>query len=188
MNGADRFEKASRSEEKEQYLSAADSYFRLACDTLAEEGITDNTSVNVASTHLLQAQSCAARGNDAAAARLLGRLARTLFEFIATKTDDECLGGLCHEWTGDSYLIEQSSKSLEAYGRAADVFDRVDDAKKFSWGMEQEFDYACWAIRDYLDQQGFEAALADVCAADFAVRIGTKRELAAEHVESEGPE
>lgn len=172
------FSQASDLEERGELEEASRYYLLAGMDSLSDADFTPDTTYRVGVTTLLLALSCDARSERTVRVDGIRHLLSGALDHAIAENDreDACLEGLFHEWRGDSLLMSGVKESSKQYERAARVYDDCPEGKQFSWGMEEEYDYAQWALQRFLDARNVDAR-EDLPPLEFETRIRTKIDL-----------
>lgn len=167
---------ARRRERDGDLREAAISFTRAGFDKLGRSRFEPNRTFRVGIATLVRALSCDARSETDRCAVGLRRTIEGPIEHVRSETTDDCLVGLCHEWRGDSRLLTRPSGSVAHYSAALDQYRSVSEGAQLSWGMEEEFEYAYWAVEAYLSSRGFDD-VEQLPELDFERRVETKLDL-----------
>lgn len=168
----------AREHEREGNLErAGELYLEVGVEKLNAVDFAPNRTYRVGVATLIRSISCAARAGNERRAVGIRRVTRAAIEHIVATETDSCLLGLCEEWVGDIYLLTGSEAAFEHYDAATDHYDQCADDEQFSWGMEEEFEYAYWAVESFLDSR--EIAVEDALPQlDFDARMENKIDIA----------
>jgi len=170
------YSKATQYEAEGLYEEAAKEFALLGFGDLLDARFQPGRLTRIATSHLMQSVSCDMRGNNRQRAEWLSDIVRDLLEQTRDSSDDPVLTALCEEWKGDlELMMGNTNLAIKKYNKAAPVYRESDYEKCMSWGMEEEFDYAYWAFRRYIDSEGHE--LPDNSNTDFIERINVKKRI-----------
>lgn len=173
---SDTFETAREMEEDEDYAMASKLFFESGISNLNDVGFEPNRKYRVGVAILIRSVSCAARADEMRRATGIKRIAAGAIEQMIAADPSACLSGLCQEWLGDLHLVTDSTGATDYYRKAAQCYQDCSDGMQATWGMEEEFDYALWAVEAFLESEG--SGLQDgLPELDFEARIRSKIEL-----------
>ncbi|MFD1513567.1 hypothetical protein [Halomarina rubra] len=132
--------------------------------------------------HALEAISADVRaGNHRRAIRLF-EFVRPMWDELVAVTDDPVRDAILHEWHGDGLLMLDEPEATTYYEYASEVYhEHLSYPTQSNWSFEEEFDYAHWALYDYVEASGYSLPLdrGDL-AHDFHTRIDFKLGLTAD--------
>lgn len=173
---SDAFERAREMEEHEDFVTASKLYFESGISNLNDVEFEPNRKYRVGVATLLRSVSCAARADEMRRATGIKRIAAGAIEQMVAADPDACLSGLCREWLGDLHLITDSAAATDHYRKAAQYYQDCSDGMQATWGMEEEFDYALWAVEAFLETEEYDLP-EGLPELDFEARIRRKIDL-----------
>lgn len=154
---SDTFQNARQLEREGELSRAARRYTQFGIEELNDADFERGRSFRIGLSALVCGISCDVRAGNADRAVALRYLTDGLLEYaLATDTDDRGLIGLYTEWLGDVHFMTGSGNAAEHYRNAIEEYELTSEGKQFSWGMEEEFDYAYWAVSEFLEFEGYE--------------------------------
>lgn len=172
-----KYSRARCLEREGELASAAVCYTDAGFSALNEADFESGTKYRIGLTTLLRAISADARaGNETRATAIRDVVVALIDRAVdADSRADRILDGLYYEWIGDAYLLTRSDRAATYYRTALEMYEGHSQEEFLSWGMEQEFDYARWAVQSYLTANGTETA-EELPTLDFPSRIESKLE------------
>lgn len=173
------YDQALSLEQEGELASAAVLYTDAGFSKLNDADFEFGTKYRIGFTTLLRAISADARAGNETRAMAIRDVVVALIERAvdADSRADRILQGLYHEWIGDAYLFTRSERTADYYRMALETYENHSQSEFLSWGMEQEFDYAHWAVQSYLSANGSDVA-EELPSLDFPSRIEAKLEYA----------
>lgn len=173
------YDKALSLEREGELASAAVLYADAGFSALNDADFEPGTSYRIGLATLLKAISADARSENETRTTAIRDVVVTLIEHAADRDsrDDDVLEGLYYEWIGDAYFLTDSERAEEYYEHAREKYEGYPQEAFLSWSMEQEFDYARWAVESYLTATGVRDA-GELPVVDFLSRIESKVEFA----------
>lgn len=177
-----KFGRGSEKEKEGDYQQAAALFAKSAFEDLIESNFELSRKTRINLSELLMAISCDVRADNYNRAEHLFDIAKPLFREVGTDADSRVLVGLTNEWIGDGLFMLGSTDAIDWYQKANEYYDDLEWGER-SWGHEQEFHYASFALESFLNANGIEVPKEPHLPLHFPERIEFKIEAAEQLLE-----
>lgn len=181
------YKKARDHEEAGEYQAASHVYAADSFTMMNENDFSPSGDLTfmVAIAYLIKSASCAARAGNQQRTRAIRDAAEAYIRHALREEarDDRTQDGLYHEWLGDIHLMTRSPTAITHYRTARGYYADTSPSMQRTWGGEEAFNYAHWAVESFLEDTGHDDEIEELQPLDFPGRIEIKTELAMQLVE-----